>query len=272
VYAKPKVNLDTPFFIGSISKQVTAVLALKYLTGRLDSDVKKFLKEKAYYRLHGCTVRQLLHHTSGVDFKTGKRRIGYNYQNENYDIIGRVLESVTGRRYEDLANELFKRAGMRGTFFHSDVSEEELFKKLRKSLRLIGLNHAALTNILMKQMNPSGGVISTARDLLKWSQYLEKHGLYKKLTESQVEMNRGGSDRYGFGVVICGDLIMHCGAILNAIDEYCTICVLVYNIKTRKTTVGFEVFKLSKGESLDQKTKHLQAKVITSLSSDQCKS
>ncbi|MDR1365550.1 MAG: beta-lactamase family protein [Holosporales bacterium] len=271
VYAKLGIDLDTPFFIGSISKQVTAVLALQYLTGRLDSDIKEFLKEKIYHNLHGCTVRQLLHHTSGIDFKTGKRHVGYNYQNENYDIIGKVLESVTGRRYENLVHELFKRACMHETFFHSDVSQKELFKRLQKSLKLIDLGHTALTNILTMQMNPSGGIISTARDLLKWSQYLEKHGLYKKLIESKVSMSRGSSDRYGFGVIICGDLIMHCGAILNAVDKYCTICALVYNIKTKKTAVGFEVFKPSKNDNLDQKTKHLQTKVTAALSSDQCK-
>jgi CubicO group peptidase (beta-lactamase class C family) len=114
-------------------------LALKYLAERLDSDIEEFLKEKIYRCLYGCTIRQLLHHTSGIDFKTGKKRVGYNYQNDNYDIIGKVLESVTGCTYEDLAHELFKCVGMHETFFHSDVSQEKLFKILQKPLRLIGL-------------------------------------------------------------------------------------------------------------------------------------
>jgi CubicO group peptidase (beta-lactamase class C family) len=186
--ANSSVDLNTSFFIGSVSKQITAVLALKYLPAVLDTNVTKILTSPWYSFLRGVTVRQLLHHMSGIDFKTFEKHAEYKYQNENYDIVGKVLEAITGRAFTDLAHDPFI-AAERNTFLQSDVPTGELFTKLKKSLQVVGLDHTKLTNILNKDMNPSSGVVSTAADLLKWSKYLEKEGLYAKLADGNIALD-----------------------------------------------------------------------------------
>jgi CubicO group peptidase (beta-lactamase class C family) len=239
----PALNLNTNFFIGSLSKQFTAVLVLLYLPDKLDAEITTFIQDE---RFRGITLRSLLNHTSGLNDKPG-----YCYQNENYDLAGKILEIATGRKYAVLVCELVNEAGMSNTFCESEVSEVELFTRLKKSLVPLGLDPTNLKNILRREADPSSGIVSTASDLLRWSEFLVKRNLYKKLTESNVEMEDGS--RYGFGIIICGDIFLHNGAIANEIDKYCQICTLAYNRKTGKSVVGFEVFKFDDQALIDKK-------------------
>src|SRR5690242_13249118 len=62
------ITAQTPFIMGSVSKQFTAAtIALLVEQGRisLDDDVHKYLPELADYG-RKITVRQLVHHTSGL--------------------------------------------------------------------------------------------------------------------------------------------------------------------------------------------------------------
>jgi CubicO group peptidase (beta-lactamase class C family) len=129
IHCSNGVDIDTPFLIGSVSKQFAGVLVLKHLPNSLDVDIENYIKDNSF---KGITLRKLLTHTSGLNGKTG-----YFYQNENYWIVGRVLEIATKRKYSDLIHELLMEAGMNNTFCQSEFSEQELFKKLERANNLI---------------------------------------------------------------------------------------------------------------------------------------
>ena len=129
----PAVTRDTPFLLGSTSKQFTG-LAIQQLIaqGRLSSDdtVGVLLRSSGGETspLAGVTVRQLLSHTSGISTAAGTADVfdptpsftsladetrhllrtapdarpgaAFEYSNANYTLLGAILESVTGRSFE----------------------------------------------------------------------------------------------------------------------------------------------------------------------------
>ena len=259
------INLDTPFFIGSISKQFTGVLALRHIKHLLKTDITTLLTENDFIslinalpeleknmlypslklkHLAGVTVEQLLTHFSKIDYCSGKNLDGHRYQNLNFDLAGLILEKQTQKSYVELVRELFREAGMKNTFLHSDFSGKDLFEKLKKSLKLVHSNPDQMKNTLTKAVNPDGGIISTARDLLKWNDFLERNGYFQELTKISVDDSNGG--RYGFGIVTNQEkkLYFHSGAVLLYFNGICYIGVLLYEPSTKFSAVGFEIFEM----------------------------
>lgn len=112
-------NLDRPYLIGSMSKSFTALGIMQLVEeGKisLDSPISVYLDASKYLRYpkegEGITVRELLNHTSGLDtyskFKdahiTENKGI-YEYANVNYGLLGKIIESVSGKSYEDYVND-----------------------------------------------------------------------------------------------------------------------------------------------------------------------
>ncbi|MDR0715371.1 MAG: beta-lactamase family protein [Puniceicoccales bacterium] len=194
--------------------------------------------------LGGVTVKDLLTHSSKIDYFSGEKLTEYKYQNLNFDLIGRILEKQTGKSYEALTHELFREVGMTNTFLHNDIPEKELFAKLKESLKLINRRPGEVTDsaTLSRAMNPSGGIISTARDLLKWNGFLDKNGHFEKLAEFSVDTS--GDDRYGFGIVTDSkkSFFYHNGAIsLNSGAMY--VSVLFHDPKTKFSAIAFDVIE-----------------------------
>lgn len=132
---RPGVPVSTAFRLASISKTVTAVVALRLVdAGLLDLDrpVVGDIARRAGYELGDprsaeITLRQLLSHTSGFDghldyffapttddvsvmLRTalGDRLwtdpgVGYRYSNINFHLVGLLIEQVTGKRYQEAA-------------------------------------------------------------------------------------------------------------------------------------------------------------------------
>jgi len=150
-----KVTPQTPFFLGSVTKSFTAIAVLRLVeTGRLDLDapIIKYLPwfsmKNGTTKSHSSdriTLRQLLHHTSGIAQSTGQKALPinydkpdalerqvrsfssialahppdscYEYANANYQIAGLVVQVVSGRSIEDVINdEIFKPLKMRHSY------------------------------------------------------------------------------------------------------------------------------------------------------------
>ena len=129
------VTPQTPFILGSTSKSFTALAVMQLVeAGKIDLDapVTKYLP---WFRTSDAaasgqiTVRNLLHQNSGLPTYEGRRGIAdndqsntalengvralssvqlsqpvgqsYEYANENYDILGLIVQTVSGRSYED---------------------------------------------------------------------------------------------------------------------------------------------------------------------------
>jgi CubicO group peptidase (beta-lactamase class C family) len=107
------IRPETRFNIASISKPFTALAILKLREEgkvRLDDALAVYLPKLPNAKRF--TLRQLLSHTSGLpdfvgfdqamsgplDFEPGDR---LSYSNIGYSALGRVIESVSGRSYED---------------------------------------------------------------------------------------------------------------------------------------------------------------------------
>ena len=129
------VTAQTPFILGSTSKSFTALAIMQLVeAGKIDLDapVTKYLP---WFRTSDATasaqitVRNLLHQNSGLPTYEGRQGIadndqssmalengvralssvqlsqppgqGYEYANENYDILGLIVQTVSGQSYED---------------------------------------------------------------------------------------------------------------------------------------------------------------------------
>lgn len=129
-------SLDTPFIIGSMSKSFTALSILQLAeAGRLDLDavISEYIDASSWFvddkDCDKITVRDLLHHTSGITtYQTfGKLEITdsygkYVYSNANYGLLGLIIESVSGVPYEEYVNSnIFEPLDMN----HSAASIEQ---------------------------------------------------------------------------------------------------------------------------------------------------
>jgi CubicO group peptidase (beta-lactamase class C family) len=126
--------------------------------------------------LVGVTAKNLLLHRSKVNYCSGESLGGFQYQNLNFALIGQILGKQTGESWEELVHTLFLEAEMRDTFLHSDFPEREFFDRLGASLKMLDRDLETMRmTVMTKAENAAGGIVSTARDLLRWNKFLVKN-------------------------------------------------------------------------------------------------
>jgi CubicO group peptidase (beta-lactamase class C family) len=220
---------ETVFEIGSVTKQITAAaIMLLVEEGKINTNEKisKYLPN-APETWENVTVRHLLSHTSGVKSYTGiasgfeltkrlKREdfikaIGayplefepgarYNYSNSGYNLLGFIIESVTGKSYWEFVRErIFKPLGMNQT---ADRDPQFVIRNRAvgyewENNRLVGRDYD-LTDVFS-----AGAVVSTVVDLAKWDAALRNESLLKKSSLEKmwtpVVLNNRETYPYGFG-------------------------------------------------------------------------
>jgi len=219
---------DTKFRLGSVTKQFTAALILMMQQdGRLNvnNPVNKYLPDapKAWEKI---TLADLLGHTSGIPNFTNFKEFGawsasahtweeeyaffrdkpldfepgtkFDYSNSNYEVLGGILEKVSGKKYGDLLRErIFSPLGMND----SGLDIDELILPRRAEGYKPGPK--GLTVARSESMSvpfSAGSIYSTTGDLLKW-----EHGLFdgKVLSADSLKaMTTPGKGDYGMGVMI----------------------------------------------------------------------
>ena len=223
------VTTETVFEIGSVSKQMTgAAIMLLVEEGKVNLD------EKISVYLPGTpeawknvTVRNLLTHTSGIksytaigtgfelskrlkrddfikalasyplDFDTGSR---YSYSNSGYNLLGFIIETVSGKSYWDFMRErIFVKLGMTHTF---DRDPKYVIKNRATGYelengQLIGRDYD-LTDVFA-----AGAIVSTVEDLLKWDAAWRNDSLLKKESKAEAwkpfALTGGKINPYGLG-------------------------------------------------------------------------
>jgi CubicO group peptidase (beta-lactamase class C family) len=212
-------QIDSQFIIGSISKQITTVAILKAAEkGMLDlnKSILTYLPQLKDEWAKRVTLHHLLNHTSGIEakgkplsFNPGEK---FAYCNLGYDLLGEFLATVTQRPYKEIIQDLFKSAGMTSSAVPDSGTIADLQKQYPKLLTGFMESDAGKTSVVETPRdaasNPSGGLISTAQDLLQWN--LALHGakllspaMYEKMMTPSVEReNRWGKIGYGYGVHI----------------------------------------------------------------------
>jgi CubicO group peptidase (beta-lactamase class C family) len=219
---------DVEFRLGSVTKQFTATLILLLQQDgklSLNDPVSKYLADapKAWEKI---TIAELLGHTSGIanftsfkefrtwrmtphsveeelaffrdkplEFEPGTR---FDYSNSNYEVLGAVIEKVSGRKYTELLRERILDP-LKMT--HSGLDTDELL--LPKRAQGYEPRNGGLIPARSESMSvpwAAGSMYSTTGDLLKW-----EHGLFggKVLSANSLKaMTTPGKGDYGLGVEI----------------------------------------------------------------------
>ena len=109
-------DASSTFFIGSLSKSMCATAIMQLVQqGKIDLDAPAVEYAPEYLISPDVSVRMLLNQTSGFGFyeSLNQATVGdsfgeFSYANANYDLLGRIVEHVSGEAYSDyLAKHVF---------------------------------------------------------------------------------------------------------------------------------------------------------------------
>jgi CubicO group peptidase (beta-lactamase class C family) len=219
---------DVKFRLGSLTKQFTATLVLLLQQeGKLKVDdlVSKYLTDtpKTWEKI---SLANLLGHTSGIPNFTDLKEFGvwrmsphtaeeelaffrdrpldfapdskFQYSNSNYEVLGAVIENVTGKKYGDLLRErIFDPLGMKDTGLDTD---ELILPKRAQGYAPSKDGLVLARSESMAVPWAAGSMYSTTGDLLKWERALFGG---KVLSAASLDaMTTPGKGGYGFGVTI----------------------------------------------------------------------
>lgn len=213
---KTRIGDQTIFAIGSVSKQFTAVLILLQMEqGKLNIEDKasKYIASFQNKEYENITIHQLLNHTSGLNMAGGKLQFqsgtGFFYSNDGFNMLGKIIEKVTGKSYDDNVSELFNKAGMAHTFTATSykngdsagayLGDGKIFERVQNMPERLGSRNIG---------TPAGGILSTADDLHRWNRALYGGKILqpetlKKLEAKSAERHHAvfGKMGYGYGIM-----------------------------------------------------------------------
>lgn len=202
---KPVIS-DTLFELGSNSKAFTALGILKLEKEGLinmNDPVNKYIpwfkmKYNGSYRgekIDGyvdITLNQLLHHTSGIPFKsigdipidesygaiekTVRTQVDkeldfypgekYSYATINYDILGLVIQNVSHMLYEDyMRKNIIEALRLNNTYLSRDEAAKY---NLADGYKVRFLKQVQYNAPIYRGNTPAGYIITNAEDLAKW--------------------------------------------------------------------------------------------------------
>jgi D-alanyl-D-alanine carboxypeptidase len=233
---------DRQFYIGSLTKMMTAVVTLQLASEKridLSDKIGKFLPKEYQGRIanaDSATIRDLLRNSSGIpdyldgefffqlvgrDPQHGWRNVellsliadreayfepGKNYapSNSNFILLGVMIEAVEGDHIEAVFNRrIFEPAEMINTSFG---------RYPRPDLLARGFDDADgdgkledVTDYDVGDQLADGGVISTAEDMVKFARALFVNGVLlgpNALERATTDTIFAGDGSYGYGLMI----------------------------------------------------------------------
>ena len=228
------MRTDTPFNLGSITKQFTAVAILMLQEAgklSLNDDIKQYVPEYEQTQFHRITIKQLLSHTAGIPDYDGKNGYSHhgtdidtferllnafsalplefepgtevNYSNSGYILLGRIIERVSQMSYpEFISQHIFKKLGMKSAQFYDYY---RIVPGLAKGYEVD--EKSPLKIIHGKAVKPSllgdGGIVASLKDLTKWYQALSENILISakslSIAQTSVLLNDGRETKTGLG-------------------------------------------------------------------------
>lgn len=305
---KQKTSKDVYYELGSMSKAYTALgILLLEDEGKLslDDSVTKYLPwfHVSYNGLHDkkrinqevdLTLYQLLHHTSGIPFKTvgdipegnsdtmlyetvsningieldyypGDR---FQYATVNYDILGLIIEEITGQSYEEyIKQNILTPLGLTHTYlFKKDVEEAGLLASGYKITRFSPMAYKAP---IYRGNTPAGYIYSNSVDMERWLRIqmglIHVDEQYKRIIDKShigdITVNSTNDYLYGGGwsVNIKGNDIRHGGSnptyssmIIMKPENELGICVLS-NLNTNAADYLAEnILNIMEGNKVDK--------------------
>lgn len=225
---------DTKHRLGSITKQFTAALILLLVEQgkiELDKPINTYLLDYPESTGSKITIHHLLTHTAGVpnytsfpnffkdlsrnpytpkestelfkdkelDFEPGEK---FSYSNSGYNLLGYIIEEVTGKTYEEALEEMiFTPLNMEDSGYDH---HERILKKRATGYQKSGNQYKNSPYLDMSIPYAAGSLYATAEDLYKWDRALKNDELLtkasKKLMFGEYASAWGGSYGYGWHV------------------------------------------------------------------------
>lgn len=141
---------------------------------------------------------------------------GYHYSDTNYEILGLVIEQVTGRRVaEEVRARVIEPLGLESTYF---PETPEIPGEHPKGYVLRDGRHEDYTLVDPSVPWAGGAMISDLRDMKRWAEALASGELLNSVShERQMRTvpTGTGPTRYGLGVLEVDGFIGHTGAIFG---------------------------------------------------------
>lgn len=209
---------QTKFGIGSITKQFTAALVLQQVAEgriRLEGAVIDYLPWYRQDTGKRITVEELLHHTSGLpgDFDApafnatpvaatrlqpqpfvekycesdlaSEPGAKWQYSNCGYDILGLILQKVTGIEFP----ELLKKRILEPLEMHDTGLDRDGLVLSNRALgyeRHFGPTYVVGPHLDSTHIFSAGAMYSTVEDLFRWSEALSSNALFSKEIREQI--------------------------------------------------------------------------------------
>jgi CubicO group peptidase (beta-lactamase class C family) len=236
------LNPNTIFDAGSVVKQfVAASVLLLVEDGRLSltEDIRKYIPELPDTG-HKITLDHLMTHTSGVRDWTGIRPLtegdptavtmalrqrGLNfapgeewgYSNTNYELLKEIVARVSGMSFTDFTQKrLWEPLKMKSTIYLHDMTDVVKNRALAYKKEKSGWK---LDMYFGNDRGGSGGLLTTAGDLVIWNDALTNGALGKFVTQKLEEpatLNNGRKVTYARGLRVDTrggyKLVWHSGA------------------------------------------------------------
>lgn len=195
---KIPVTSKSIFELGSNSKAFTALGILTLQKDgliQLEDKVTKYipwLKVNYEGKNASITIEQLLHHTSGIPYNTidqipssnkdnalektvrtlaginldSKPGEKYQYTTINYDVLGLIMEKVSGRSYEKyIEDSVLKPMHLNNTYLDR---RQDTDHSMTKGYKLAFLKPRLYNAPVYRGNRPAGYILSNAEDMGKW--------------------------------------------------------------------------------------------------------
>lgn len=293
--------------IASTSKQFTAMAVLLLAEdGLLEVDdlIYQHLPELPVLHPAGPTLRQLMQHTGGwrtdlpavaqglalvpkadwtqplpdpnreLNFEPGSRMI---YSNTGYQLLARVIERLSGQRFEDFLRErIFTPLGMHDT--ESLTSDFEIRPGLAMQYLALppGAGGGLQRGIYPGELRGSGSLISTVDDMLAWLAHLRSPEKIVGSAASWAQMielpqlSTGLRLPYALGLMRHDyrgvEVIHHAGAVLGATSQMITVpghaldlMIMANGAQVSTVGLGFQIIDALLGDALGEPAQPLPA-------------
>jgi len=247
---KTALNHNSIYQLASVSKQFTAVaILILYENGQLalDDSVSGYIPDFPYENI---TIRQLLHHTSGLPiyfwlaehkwkgknpplnaemlelmkdhnlplFNYPGRK--FDYSNTGYFILAAIVEKISGMTFNDfLTTYIFKPLNMTNSFVYRYKHDSIRINQLEGYRKYKRRWHIVIPGTVNDAVVGDKNVYSTTEDLYKWITGLNSGKIISKKTlHLMYTVGKTSREReipYGFGVRIkqnsSGKVVYHNG-------------------------------------------------------------
>tara|TARA_B100000809_G_scaffold263235_1_gene315982 strand:+ start:2265 stop:4232 length:1968 start_codon:yes stop_codon:yes gene_type:complete len=219
-------TINTKFQIASLTKAFTAMLIMQLVAENkleLHQPISSYLPNYPKVNGNQITIHHLLNHSAGIgqdrsdkekhnqpeamvnqfasvalEFSPGER---FKYSNSGYTLLGYIIETITGKSYEDALQEnIFKPLGMKNSGFYK---HSPLIKNMASGYNRSFGEYYNTDNSDESTSYAAGAIYATVEDLFLWDQSLNTETLLPKkymdqiFTKQIVDPSYGG--HYGYG-------------------------------------------------------------------------